>query len=176
MTASVDTAHGHNAPGWHPATGGVERTIRQLIIGVSHLESARGSPRSRRGMLSIIMEPLKTTPCLLVRHKYRHTNHHAAASLSFKFVPAPVGAAHGTNTTRHTTRITAPSCTSYTRRTRGTGRALAYESYGTRRASYFGSSSSRRRRRGPWGVLELPEIQQPPEHEARLPATRPLVI
>ena len=41
----------------------------------------------------------------------------------------------------------------------------------TRRASYLGSSSSRRRR-GPWGVLELPEIQQPAENEARLPATR----
>ena len=45
-----------------------------------------------------------------------------------------------------------------------------------RRASYFGSSSSRRRRRGPWGILELPEIQQPPENEARHPATRPMVI
>ena len=46
----------------------------------------------------------------------------------------------------------------------------------TRRASYFGSSSSCRRRRGPWGVLELPEIQRHPENEARLPATRPIVI
>ena len=46
----------------------------------------------------------------------------------------------------------------------------------TRRASYFGSSSPRRRRRGPWGVMELPEIQQPPENEARHPAaTRPIV-
>ena len=41
----------------------------------------------------------KSTPCLLVRHKYRHTNHHAAASLSFKFVPAPLGATHDTNAT-----------------------------------------------------------------------------
>jgi len=39
----------------------------------------------------------KSVPCLLVRHKYQHTNHHAAASLSFKFVPAPLGATHDTN-------------------------------------------------------------------------------
>ena len=33
---SVGTIHGQNASGWHPATGGVERAIRQLIIGISH--------------------------------------------------------------------------------------------------------------------------------------------
>ena len=37
---SVDTAHGQNGSGWHPATGGVERAIRQLIIGISHRISA----------------------------------------------------------------------------------------------------------------------------------------
>ena len=115
---------------------------------------------------------MRVPPCLLVRHKYRHTNHHAAASLSFKFVPAPLGVAHDTNATRPTARTTPPpSFPSHTRRTRGTGRAGAYEA-----GFVFGSSSSRRRRRGPWAVLELPEIQQPPENEARLPATRPIVI
>ena len=123
------------------------------------------------GCLVLSWNHSKTTPCLLVRHKYKHTNHYAAASLSFKLAPAPLGVAHDTNATRPTARITAPPCPSYTRRTRGTGRAGC-----TRRASYFGSSSSRRRRRGPWGVLKLPEIQQPPENEARLPATRPIVI
>ena len=45
-----------------------------------------------------------------MRHKYRHTSYHAAASLSFKFVPAPLGVAHDTNATRLTTRTTAPPC------------------------------------------------------------------
>ena len=43
-----------------------------------------------------------------MRHKYRHTNHHAAASLPFKFVPAPLGATHDTNATRPTTSTTVP--------------------------------------------------------------------
>ena len=46
------------------------------------------------GCLVLSWNHSKSTPCLLVRHKYRHTNHHAAASLSFKFVPAPLGATH----------------------------------------------------------------------------------
>ena len=79
------------------------------------------------GYLVLSWNHSKTTPCLLVRHKYRHTNHHAAASLSFKFVPAPLDVAHDTNATRPTARITAPPCPSHTRRTRGTGRAGAYE-------------------------------------------------
>ena len=52
---------------------------------------------------------------LLVRHKHRHTNHHAAASLSFKIVPAPLDVAHDTNATRPTARATAPPCPSHTR-------------------------------------------------------------
>ena len=51
------------------------------------------------GCLVLSWNHSKSTPCLLVRHKYRHTNHHAAASLSFKFVPAPLGATHDTNAT-----------------------------------------------------------------------------
>ena len=46
------------------------------------------------GCLVLSWNHSKSAPCLLVRHKYRHTNHHAAASLSFKFVPAPFGATH----------------------------------------------------------------------------------
>ena len=109
------------------------------------------------GCLVLSWNDSKTTPCLLVRHKHRHINHHAAASLSsFKFVPAPFGVAHDTNATRRpTARITAPPCPSHTRRTRGSAGRDARGR--TKRASYFGSSSSRRRRRrGPsWGVLEL---------------------
>ena len=108
------------------------------------VESARVGPRSRRGMLSTIMEPLKkSTPCLLVRRKYRHTNHHAAASLSFKFGTAPLGVAHGTNATRPTTRTTAPPCPSHTRRTRGTGRAGVYEAGFVFRVVVVASSSVR---------------------------------
>ena len=51
------------------------------------------------GCLVLSWNHSKPIPCLLVRHKYRHTNHHAAASLSFKFVPAPLGATHDTNAT-----------------------------------------------------------------------------
>ena len=80
---------------------GVSLVVRSFLNRVFKCEPARVGPRRRRGMLSIIMEPLKITPCLLVRHKYRHTNHHAAASLSLKVVPAPlgVGVAHDTNAT-----------------------------------------------------------------------------
>ena len=106
------------------------------------IESARVGPRSRRGMLSTIMEPLKIDPCLLVRHKYRHTTHHAAASLSFKFVPAPLGATHDTNATRPTTSTTAaPPCPPPTRCAGGPTRAVACEA-----EYFFGSSSSLSRR------------------------------
>ena len=74
---------------------------------------------------------LKSTPCLLVRHKYRHTNHHTAASLSFQFVRASLGVAHNTNATRPTARTTAPPCPSHRQRTRGPTRAVACE------AEYF---------------------------------------
>ena len=93
------------------------------------------------GCLVLSWNHSKTTPCLLVRHKYRHTNHHAAASLSFKFVPAPLGVAHDTNATRPTARITAPPCPSHTRRTRGTGRAGAYEAGFVFRVVVVASSS-----------------------------------
>ena len=70
---------------------------------------------------------LKSTPCLLVRHKYRHTNHHAAASLSFKFVRASLGVAHHTNATRPTARTTAPPYPPPTRCAGGPTRAVACE-------------------------------------------------
>ena len=95
------------------------------------------------GCLVLSWNHSKTTPCLLVRHKYRHTNHHAAASLSFKFVPAPLGVAHDTNATRPTARITAPPCPSHTMRTRGTGRAGAYEAGFVVRVVVVASSSAR---------------------------------
>ena len=95
------------------------------------------------GCLVLSWNHSKTTPCLLVRHKYRHTNHHAAASLSFKFVPAPLGVAHDTNATRPTARITAPPCPSHTMRTRGTGRAGAYETGFVFRVVVVASSSAR---------------------------------
>ena len=88
---------------------------------------------------------LKSTPCLLVRHKYRHTNHHTAASLSFKFVRASLGVAHNTNATRPTARTTAPPCPSSTRRTRGTGRAIAREAIFESRVGVVGS----------WSVVRL---------------------
>ena len=69
----------------------------------------------------------KSTPCLLVRHKHRHTNHHAAASLAFKVVPVPLGVTHDASATRPATSTTAPPCPSPTRRARWTGRAVAYE-------------------------------------------------
>ena len=79
-----------------------------------------------------------------MRHKYRHTNHHAAASLSFKVVPAaPLGVAHDTNATWPTARITAPPCPSHTRCTRGTGRAGTYEAGFVFRVVVVASSSAR---------------------------------
>ena len=86
------------------------------------------------GCLVLSWNHSKWTPCLLVRHKYRHTNHHAAASLPFKFVPAPlgvVGVTHDTNATRPTTSTTAPPCPPPTRFTGGPTRAVACE------AEYF---------------------------------------
>ena len=79
----------------------------------------------------------------MVRHKYRHTNHHAAASLSFKFVRASLGVAHHTNATRPTARTTAPPCPSPTRRARWTGRAVAYEAGFASRVVVVASSSVR---------------------------------
>ena len=90
-------------------------------------------------MLSTIMEPLKIDPSLLVRHKYRHTNHHAAAPLPFKFVAAPLGVTHDTkNATRPTANTTAPSGPPPTRRAGGPTRAVACE------AEHFFSGRRRR--------------------------------
>ena len=97
--------------------------------------------RADGGCLVLSWNHSKSTPCLLARHKYRNTNHHAAASLPFKFVPAPLGVAHDTNATRPTARTTAPPCSSYTRRTRGTGRADAYEASFVSRVVVVASSS-----------------------------------
>ena len=92
-------------------------------------------------MLSTIMEPLKIDPCLLVRHKHRHTNHHAAESLAFKFAPAPLGVTHGASATRRATSTTAPPCHSPTRRARGAGRAIAREAVFESRVGVVASSS-----------------------------------
>ena len=95
------------------------------------------------GCLVLSWNHSKTTPYLLVRLKYRHTTHHAAASLSFKFVSAPLDVAHDTNATRPTARITAPPCPSHTRRTRGTGHAGAFEAGFVFRVVVVASSSAR---------------------------------
>ena len=95
------------------------------------------------GCLVLSWDHSKSTPCLLARHKYRNTNYHAAASLPFKFAPAPLGVAHDTNATRPTARITAPPCPSHTRRTRGTGRADTYEASAVSRVVVVASSSVR---------------------------------
>ena len=66
-------------------------------------------PSSRRelalgadgGCLVLSWDHSKSTPCLLVRHKYRHINHHAAASLPFKCAPAPLGATRHERDTTH---------------------------------------------------------------------------
>ena len=103
----------------------------------------------------------------------RHTNHHAAASLPFKFVPVPLGVAHDTNATRPTARTAAPP---HIYRTHGarTGRDTPRP---PRRASHLGSLSSRRRRWCVQNVQERPEMPRPPESEARLlAATRPILI
>ena len=55
------------------------------------------------GSLVLSWNHSKSTSCLLVRHKYRHTNNHAAASLSFKIVPAPLVVARGTQHERDAT-------------------------------------------------------------------------
>ena len=94
-------------------------------------------------MLSIIMEPLKNNPMPLGASQIQTHNHHAAASLSLKFVPAPLGVAHDTNATRPTARITAPPCSSHTKRTRGSGRAGAYEAGFVVRVVVVASSSAR---------------------------------
>jgi hypothetical protein len=74
---------------------------------------------------------MKATPCLLVRHKHRHTNHHAAASLPFDFVSVPLGATHDTNATRPATSTTPPPCPPPTRCAGGPARTVACE------AEYF---------------------------------------
>ena len=116
----------------------------------------------------------KSTPCLLVRHKYRHTKHHAAASLSFKFAPAPLSVAHDTNATRPTARTTAPPCSPHTRCTRGTGRARAYETGFVFRVVVVASSSVVRS--GHTVIQELAEMPRPTENEAGLTAPRPEVF
>ena len=70
---------------------------------------------------------MKATPCLLVRHKHRHTNHHAAASLPFDFVSVPLGATHDTNATRPATSTTPPPCPPPNRCAGGPARAVACE-------------------------------------------------
>ena len=92
-------------------------------------------PSSRRelalgadgGCLVLSWNHSKSTPCLLVRHKHRHTNHRAAASLAFKFPPAPLGVTHDASATRPAMSTTAPPCPSPIQRARWTGRVVAYE-------------------------------------------------
>ena len=100
------------------------------------------------GSLVLSWNHSKSTPCLLVRHQYRHTNHHAAASPPFKFPPAPLGVTHETSTTRPATSTIAPPCPSPTRRARWAG---LHARSRTTRASHLGSSSSRRHR---WCVVQ----------------------
>ena len=62
---SVDTAHCQNTTDWHLATAVVERAqlndCHELLLAFL-IETARVGPRSRRGVLSTIMEPLKIDP------------------------------------------------------------------------------------------------------------------
>ena len=84
----------------------------------------------------------KSTPCLLVRHKHRHTNHHVAASLAFKFAPAPLSACHTTRARRDPRRAPQPRHFPLpTRRSRGTGRAIAREAVFESRVVVVVSSS-----------------------------------
>ena len=132
------------------------------------IDPARVGPRSRRGCLVLSWNHSKSTPCLLARHKRRHTNRHAAASLAFKFSPAPLGVTHDASATRPATRpatsTTAPPCPSPTRRARGKGRAIAREAVFESRIGVVASSSvvrlditgtalnatTARKRRGPY--------------------------
>ena len=93
------------------------------------------------GCLVLSWNQSKSTPCLLVRHKHRHTNHHAAASLAFKVAPAPLGVTHDASATRPATSTTAPPCPSPTRRARWTGRSVAYEAGFASRVVVIASSS-----------------------------------
>ena len=83
------------------------------------------------GCLVLSRNHMKATPCLLVRHKHRHTNHHAAASLPFDFVSVPLGATHDTNATRPATSTTPPPCPPPTRCAGGPALTVACE------AEYF---------------------------------------
>ena len=62
---SVDTAHCQNTTDWHLATVVVERVqlndCHELLL-TFLIEPARVGPRSRRGMLSTILELLKINP------------------------------------------------------------------------------------------------------------------
>ena len=117
------------------------------------------------GCLVLSRNHMKATPCLLVRHKHRHTNHHAAASLPFDFVSVPLGATHDTNATRPATSTTPPPCPPPTRCAGGPARTVACE------AEYFsGSSSSLCRRRCVWVVQELPQMPHPAENRERVSA------
>ena len=105
----------------------------------------------------------KSTPCLLVRHKHRHTNHHAAASLAFKFAPAPLGVTHHSPAMpfAHTTHDARAGRDAQSR---------------ARRFSNLGSSSSCRRRWCVQVIQELAEMPRPAENEAGLTAPRPEVF
>ena len=176
--SSVGTVfHGQqNASGWHLAP--CHRWCRRCDSPTHYWDFSSNQRElalgADAGCLVLSWNHSKTTPCLLVRHKYRHTNHQTITPLRRcrLNLSLRLSAWHTTRTRRDPRRGSRPR---HAHRIQGT-RAGRGAGGRTRRASYFGSSSSRRRRRGPWGVLELPEIQQPPENEARHPATRPIVI
>ena len=72
------------------------------------IEPARVGPRSRRGMLSTITEPLKTDPVPLGASQIPTHKPSRRCVASVKCASAPLGATHDTNATQPTTSTTAP--------------------------------------------------------------------
>ena len=101
---------------WGAAPATRPRCARGRLPSSSHASVARTATRSS-----------SQGPASALRFNY----HHAAASLPFKFVPAPLGATHDTNATQPTMSTTAPPCPLPTRCAGGSTRAVARE------AEYF---------------------------------------
>ena len=144
--------HDQNASGWHPATGGVERAIRQLINGISHRIGASWSwpsepTRDAQYYYGTTQNQPRASWCVTNTDTQTITPlRRCRLNLSLR-----LSAWHTTRTRRDPRRGPRPG---HAHRTHG-ARAGRDARGRTRRASYFGSSSSHRRR---WCVQVIQEL------------------
>ena len=163
--------HDQNASGWHPATGGVERAIRQLINGISHRIGASwpSEPTQDAQYYYGTTQNQPRASWCVTNTDTQTTTPLRRCRLNF---PLRLSAWHTTRTRRDPRRGPRPG---HVHRTHG-ARAGRDARGRTRRASYFGSSSSHRR---PWCVQviqELAKMPRPTENEPGLTAPRPEVF